>query len=161
MTKQHALYRSISRAIDAYGDRHHITAREYFAPLLGYRGPTAAVQFSSALNPNSDNPLSIDRYDAILREIDERGRAELLSTLAKQHGYRLCPGSEPMEPSERDIVSMILGLDQSHGRLAKEIREAIEDGEIDSTEARRITMRIATFVDVLRDLEFWVRGGEQ
>ena len=44
---------------------------------------------------------------------------------------------------------------------AKEIREAIEDGEIDSTEARRITMRIATFVDVLRDLEFWVRGGEQ
>ena len=95
LPKTPLFYKLIAKAIDSFGERHHVTARSYFAPLLGYRGENAAIMLSTALNyttynPASPKPLNIDHLYVLLNELGE-DRNIILDGLANEFEMMVIP----------------------------------------------------------------------
>ena len=95
LPKNPTIYKLIERAISSFGERHHLTARQHFAPMLGYRGDNAAIMLSTALNyttynPASPKPISIDQLYTLLYELGE-DRNVILDGLANEFDLVLVP----------------------------------------------------------------------
>lgn len=156
--KNKFFYEAISEAIAAFEDRHYL-GRKHFARLLGYRGPNANIQLSSALNTTSYNPanpkrLSVDQAIVALDEMDEDIRRDALERIVNRWGLGICSSSaESGKPEVMRIVSALLELGSHHGELEQTVREAIEDGVIDAQERKAIRKGAFALRKLARKLE--------
>ena len=144
LPKNEIFYRASAEAIEAYEDRHYL-GRKHFARLLGYRGPNAHVQLSSALNTTSYNPanpkrLSVDQLGVMLDEVDEDIRRDMLEKIVNRWGYGLCANRAGADEADEvmGLVAVLLDLGGRHGGLEEAVRSAIEDGVIDDEEREAI-----------------------
>ncbi|RLE41464.1 hypothetical protein DRJ16_06265, partial [Candidatus Woesearchaeota archaeon] len=137
-----------------------LQARAHFAPLLGYRGPNGHVQVSGMLNHTTYNPtnpkrMSVDQLAVLLYEIDDIDRERLLEAIVDEFGYNLCRAPEASlgDIALANVLRMTLGIDGSHGDLARTIADALEDGEIDDNEKDRIRRATFQLRKAVRELE--------
>ena len=160
LPKHRFIYKAVSDAIEAFGNRHHLQARAHFAPMLGYRGPNGHVQVSGMLNFTTYNPsnpkrMSVDQLAVVLYEIDDADRELLLESIVDEFGFNLCraPAAESKELDAMFVLKTTLGIDGMHGDLAKSIAEALDDGEIDEEEKERIKEATFALRKAVRNLE--------
>lgn len=136
------LYKAIDKAINAFGHRHNITARQHFAPILGYHGDNASIQLGTALNYTTYNtatpkPLSIDQLAILLEELGD-DRKIILDAIAKS-----CDGifnfSAPAKVENESIKDELLTIASFAGNLsAKFLEFKNNDGLIDEDEANEL-----------------------
>lgn len=132
-------YKAIYKAINAFGERHNVTARQHFAPMLGYTGQNGDIQLGTALNCTTYNtatpkPLTIDQLVVLLDELGA-DRKIILDAIAKQ-----CDGvfnfSAPAKVENESIKDELLTIASFAGSLsAKFLEFKNNDGLIDENEA--------------------------
>lgn len=133
------IYKAIDKAINAFGHRHNITARQHFAHLLGYSGDNASIQLGTALNYTTYNsttpkPLSIDQLAILLDELGPDGKI-ILDAIAKECGG-LFNFSAPAIVQNESIKDELLTIASFAGNLsAKFLEFKNNDGMIDEDEA--------------------------
>lgn len=135
-------YKAIDKAINAFGHRHNITARQHFAHLLGYSGDNASIQLGTALNyttynPTTPKPLSIDQFALLLEELGP-DRKIILDAIAKS-----CDGlfsfSAPASVENESIKDELLNIAAFAGSLSSKFLEyKNNDGMIDEDEANEL-----------------------
>lgn len=136
------IYKAVSKAIDAFGRRHNITARQHFAPKLGYTGQNGEIQLGTALNcttynPINPKPLSIDQLAILLDELGPDAKI-ILDAMAKQcdgvfnFSVRHVHDSESLKDELLTIASFAGSLS------AKFLEYKANDGVIDEHEAEEL-----------------------
>jgi hypothetical protein len=133
------IYEAAAKAVDAFGERHHITARQHLAPKLGYGGANADIQFSSALNcttynPVNPKPLTVDHLAVLLRELGPDRRI-ILDAIAKECGGVFVSDAQAAA-SHDDVRDELLQISALAGQLSNRFLEyKHNDGVIDDLEA--------------------------
>lgn len=139
LSKTPWIYKAIDKAINAFGYSHNITARQHFAPMLGYSGNNASIQLGTALNYTTYNsttpkPLSIDQLAILLDELGPDGKI-ILDAIAKECGG-VFNFSAPASGESESIKDSLLNIAAFAGSLsAKFLEFKNNDGMIDEDEA--------------------------
>lgn len=136
------LYKAIYKAINVFGERHNVTARQHFAPMLGYTGQNGDIQLGTALNCTTYNavtpkPLTIDQLAVLLDELGP-DRKIILDAIAKQ-----CDGifnfSAPVAVESESLKDSLLNIAAFAGSLSSKFLEyKNNDGMIDEDEANEL-----------------------
>jgi len=140
LAKNPFFYKNIHDTIEAYGNRHSITARQHFAPMLGYTGKNGDIQLASALNystynPATPKPITVDQLLVVLDECDEE-RDIILDNMCKRYGGQYVRGSQCNSSSEDHLKDDLLKISALAGNLSNMFLEyKHNDGVIDDKEA--------------------------
>lgn len=137
------LYKAIDKAINAFGHRHNITARQHFAPMLGYSGDNASIQLGTALNYTTYNtatpkPLSIDQLTILLEELGDDKKI-ILDAIAKSCDGVFNFSAHPDQLQSETVKDELLMIAAFAGNLsAKFLEYKNNDGCIDDDEATEL-----------------------
>lgn len=140
LPKHSWLYKAISQSIDAFGRRHNLTARQHFAPKLGYSGANGEIQLGTALNcttynPINPKPLSIDQLAILLDELGADQKI-ILDAIAKQCDGVFTYGASASGTNSESLKDELLTIASFAGSLsAKFLEFKNNDGLIDDLEA--------------------------
>ena len=138
------IYKAIDKAINAFGSRHNITARQHLAPLLGYAGDNGSIQLGTALNYITYNavtpkPLSVDQLDILFEELGD-DRKIILDAIAKRCDGVFNFNVEPKTSSE-SLKDELLAIAGFAGSLSSKFLEyKHNDGVIDKDEANDLEL---------------------
>lgn len=142
ISKNPWFYKAIDKAITAFGNRHNITSRRHFAPILGYSGQNGDIQLGTALNyttynPATPKPLSIDQLAVLLDELGP-DKKFILDAIAKECGG-VFNFSAPAKVENESIKDELLTIASFAGSLsAKFLEFKNNDGLIDENEANEL-----------------------
>lgn len=135
-------YKAIDKAINAFGSRHNITARQHLAPMLGYPGDNGSIQLGTALNYITYNavtpkPLSIDQLAILLEELGPDKKV-ILDAIAKA-----CDGvfnfNVDCKTNSESLKDELLTIAAFAGNLSSKFLEyKLNDGVIDEDEANEL-----------------------
>jgi len=156
LPKTPTFYKLIEKAISSFGERYHLTSRQHFAPLLGYRGDNAAIQLSTALNYTTYNtaspkPISVDQLYILLHELGE-DRNIILDGLAKEFNLTLIKNEE-VKPTCKDINISVDILCMESADVFKAVKLSLADGVVDADEKAEIQMEIDQVVKAALELQ--------
>lgn len=133
-------YKAIDRAINAFGARHNITARQHFAPMLGYASDNGSIQIGTALNcttynPINPKPLTIDQLAVLLEELGP-DRKIILDAIAKSCDGVFSSNAEAKRSGSESLKDELLTIAGFAGTLSSKFLEyKHNDGVIDEDEA--------------------------
>lgn len=142
LAKNPLIYNAISEAIERYGEKHHITARQHLAPLLGYGGVNGSIQLGTALNcttynPATPKPISVDQLMVLIKELGRESRG-IVDLLCREAGGVFSFSAECSRGCE-SIKDELLTISALQGELASKFLEfKLNDGVIDAYEAKRL-----------------------
>jgi len=140
LSKTPWFYKAIDRAINAFGSRHNITARQHFAPMLGYDGNNGSIQLGTALNYTTYNtatpkPLSIDQLATLLEELGD-DRKIILDAIAKSCDGVFNSNADAKHSGSESLKDELLTIAGFAGALSSKFLEyKHNDGVIDDNEA--------------------------
>lgn len=145
LPKTALFYKLIAQAIDSFGEHHHVTARSYFAPLLGYKGENAAIMLSTALNyttynPAAPKPLNIDHLFVLLSELGE-DRNIILDGILKEFDMVAVKRTHA-KASTADINLLVDMANIENSDVFRVVKESMSDGVIDENERVSILKEI-------------------
>lgn len=135
-------YKAIDKSINAFGNRHNISSRRHFAPMLGYSGQNGDIQLGTALNyttyiPSAPKALSIDQLAILLDELGP-DKKFILDAIAKECGG-VFNFSAPAEVENESLKDELLTIASFAGSLAAKFLEfKNNDGLIDEDEAHEL-----------------------
>ena len=142
LAKNQFFYKNIHDTIEAYGEKHHITGRQHFAPLLGFTGVNGYVQLGTALNyttynPAAPKPLTVDQ---LLVVMDESGDEvyPMLDALCRRYKSSCVKDSQVTKSDEDTVKDKLLKINSLAGHLAMKFTEFMEDGKIDIKEVDQL-----------------------
>ena len=99
-------------------------------------GTTKGYLYASIDPHQTHKPLSVDRAIAITRL---SGDMRIIEAMAREFGYTLCrPDVEKEQGDAMSVAVKTLEMEEKHGELATEVKEAIRDGVLDETERKKI-----------------------
>ena len=99
-------------------------------------GTTKGYLYASIDPHQTHKPLSVDRAIAITRL---SGDIRIIEAMAREFGYTLCrPDVEKEQGDAMSVAVKTLEMEEKHGELATEVKEAIRDGVLDETERKKI-----------------------
>lgn len=138
-------YKLINKAMDSFGEKHHLTARQYFAPLLGFNGDNASIMLASSLNyttynPALPKPLSVDQLKVLLDELGE-DRNIIIDGILRE--YELI--AVPRVDAHSNITNINVLTDCANIKSAdvfRVVKSALSDGITTSDEKRSILKEI-------------------
>ena len=141
LPKDPFLYKLIIKAIDSFSDRHHVTGRSYFAPLLGYRGENASIMLSTALNyttynPATPKPLSIDQFKVLLDELGE-DRNIIIDGLLREYDL-IAVHKKDAQENTSDLNQLADSANMENADVFRAVKESMSDGKITQEERERI-----------------------
>jgi len=139
LAKDPFFYKVTHQAIEAFGERHNITARQHFAPLLGYKGPNADVQLGTMLNYNTYNPLtpkplSVDQLLVVMDECEEE-RQIIIDAICKRYGGQFVADAKIKEEKPKCIKDDLMKLSFLTGNLSNKFLEYMQDDVLNSKES--------------------------
>ena len=145
LPKTPLIYKLIAEAIDAFGEHHHVTARSYFAPLLGYKGENAAIMLSTALNYTTYNPaspksLSVDHLFMLLNELGEHRNIIIDGILKEFDLVSVKRKNEHANVSDINLLVDIANMENSD--VFRVVKESIADKVITQEEQEAILKEI-------------------
>lgn len=147
---------ALKTAINAFGKRNKINAMDYFAEKLGFKGVNRAVQLHNHItHKNVDKSLKITQHDAILEEMNQKERKIALDGRNGKFGFFAQEMEKPKRQEGKTIEAVVtvftLEIGSKVGEMYEYVLQAIKDGELDESEARRILRGIP-------DIEAQTRG---
>ena len=145
LTKHPYIYKAIKNAMESFGEKHHITARQHFAPLLGFTGPNGHIQVGSYLNYTSYNPVaphpfSVDHLAVLLDELGD-DRKIILDAIAREFDMVVIP----KQKAKADVVDINLLVDvanMENSDVFRVTKEALQDKKITINEVHNILKEI-------------------
>jgi len=148
------IYEAIKEAMSQYEEAHGFNPTEMIADELGLRGPNKKQQLYNKLNVNSEKYLKLDEFIIILNILQDFSKTPLRS-LANHFKFRIEPIDSPVPKG--DIINIVLqtniAMEVGLGEFAKEVMQAIEDGELDYDEAVSLRKRVREFKEILDALD--------
>lgn len=142
LNKHPWLYKAIDSAINAFGRRNNITARQHIAPLIGLTGDNGSIQLGAKLNYTTYNPatpksLTSDELIVIMDTIGS-DRKIILDAFAKEYGGIFTSSPESANTTE-SLKDELLTIASFAGSLSAKFLEHInDDGIIDDQEAEEL-----------------------
>lgn len=136
-------YKAIDKAINAFGQRHNITARQHFAPTLGYSGDNASIQLGTALNYTTYNtatpkPFSIDQLAILLEELGPDKKI-ILDAIAKSCDGVFNFNDDCNKTNSESLKDELLTIAAFAGSLSSKFLEyKLNDGVIDEYESNEL-----------------------
>lgn len=134
------LYKAIDSAINAFGRRNNITARQHIAPLIGLTGDNGSIQLGAKLNYTTYNPatpksLTSDEFIIIMDTIGS-DRKIVLDAIAKEYGGVFTFNVDQNSISSESLKDKLLMISSISGALSSKFLEhQNDDGVIDEAEA--------------------------
>ncbi len=153
-------YKAIDKAINAFGSRHNITARQHFAPMLGYSGNNGTIQVGTALNYTTYNdaapkPFSIDQLAILLEELGPDKKI-ILDAIAKSCDGVFNFNEDCNKTNSESLKDELLTIAGFAGSLSSKFLEyKLNDGIIDEFEAddlERIAYETRTHLIAFEDM---------
>ncbi len=127
------IYKTAQRVVRDYMSKH-AKKIEWVASHLG----TTKGYLYASLDPHQTHkPLSADRIIAITKLTED---PRIIEAMAKEVGYTICRPCdiEKVSADTTDVIMKTLDMEAAHGSLAKDVKEAVEDGILDQAEKRSI-----------------------
>jgi len=148
------IYESIKDAFDDFKQKNGFHPAEMIADDLGFRGINKKQQLYNKLNLYTDKHLKIDDFIIILQNLLD-SRTIPLRALVNHFGYELTPKNTSSDKCNliQIILETNIALEVELGEFAKEVMDAIRDGEIDYDEAVSLRKRIREFRTTLDKLD--------
>ncbi len=145
LTKHPYIYKAIKKAMESFGERHHITARQHFAPLLGFTGPNGHIQVGSYLNYTSYNPVaphpfSVDHLAVLLDELGD-DRKIILDAIAREFDMVVIP-KQKAKADVADINLLVDVANMENSDVFRVVKESIADKVITQEEQEAILKEI-------------------
>ncbi len=165
LSKHPFLYKAIGLAIERFGERHHITARQHLAPLLGFTGKNGSIQLGTSLNhttynPSSPHSLSIDQLAVLLDELGG-DRHIILDALAREYGG-VFHSNAPSASTHDDVRDQLIEIAGLTGDLSKRYLEfKNNDGVVDDLETEELENIAYEARKQLRSFEEMVAAGRE
>lgn len=141
LPKTPLFYKLMAEAIQAFGERNNLTARQHFAPLLGFKGVNSAISLSTSLNyttynPVTPKPISVDQLYILLTELHE-DRNIIIDGLLKEFDL-IAVSKNRSSPSCEEISSLSDTANFENNDVFKSVKTALRDGHITSSERLEI-----------------------
>ncbi len=147
------IYDAINAGIYDFKTKRGYDPKDKIAAALGYGKKNRSQQLRNLLNPNTQLLLKLDHFIIILDNLLD-SKSIPLRTLANHYGYSLIKrGEAPKEQIVNLVIKTNLKLEVELGEFAKEVMQALEDGEIDYDEAARLRKKIKKFREILDRLD--------
>ena len=145
LTKHPYIYKAIKEAMDSFGERHHITARQHFAPILGFTGPNGHIQVGSYLNytsynPAAPHPFSVDHLAVLLDELGD-DRQIILDAIAREFNMVVIP-KQKAKADVADINLLVDVANMENSDVFRVVKNSMSDGIIDEDERAAILKEI-------------------
>ena len=145
LPKTPLMYKLIAEAIDSFSERHNVTGRSYFAPLLSYKGQNAAIMLSTALNyttynPASPKPLTIDHLYVLLHELGE-DRNIILDGILKEFDM-VAVKRKQTQTTSADVNLLVDVANMENADVFRVTKEALQDKKITLNEVHNILKEI-------------------
>jgi len=156
LSKHPFIYKAINEAINKFGEANGLTARQHFAPLLGFTGPNGHIQIGTHLNYITYNhaaphPLSVDHLAVLLDELGEH-RSIIIDALLKEHNM-VAVKNEDVKVSHHEVHVLVDNLSMEEGDVFRVAKEALRDGKIDSTEKDKINKELDEVIKAALELK--------
>ncbi len=148
---------ALKTAIRDFGEKNNLNGMDYFAEKLGFKGTNRSVQLHNHISEkNIQKDLELGEFFAILEEMESTEHATVLCAFCEKYGFILNT-QEPIEkPNSTNIETTVtigvLNLGSSIGCMDEDVIQAIKDGNIDKSEAKRILKSIAEVEKTTRGL---------
>lgn len=145
LNKHPYIYKAIDKAINQFGERHSLTGRQHFAPLLGFTGPNGSIQLGTYLNyttynPAAPHPLNIDHLCVLLDELGE-DRHIVLDALVREYDLIIVP-KKHTEIKTDDISRLVDKANIENSDVFRVTKTAIADNKITPQEREQILKEI-------------------
>lgn len=137
------LYKAVDIAINTFGTKHNITARQHIAPEIGLTGENGSIQLGAKLNYTTYNPitpksLSSDELIVIMDTIGPESKI-ILDAFAKEYGGVFTFNIDPNATTSESLKDKLLMISSISGALASKFLEhKNDDGVIDEMEAAEL-----------------------
>ena len=155
--KDERIATAIKTAIQGFGKKNNLNGMDYFAEKLGFKGANRSVQLHNHIShKNIEKDLKLGVLLSILEEMDAEEHATVLCAFCEKYGFTL-KTEEPVKMAggsniETTVTIGILNLGSSVGCMDEDVIQAIKDGKIDKSEAKRILKSIAEVEKTTRGL---------
>ena len=155
--KDERIAEAIKTAIQDFGKKNNLNGMDYFAEKLGFKGANRSVQLHNHIShKNIEKDLKLTVLYTILEEMDQEGHEIVLKAFAEKYGFLVKPRDPTQKPSghtiETTVTLSILNLGSTLGGMDEEVMQAIDDGNIDKSEAKRILKSISEIEKTVRGL---------
>lgn len=143
LTKHPWLYKAVDLAINAFGARHNVTARQHIAPEIGLTGENGSIQLGAKLNYTTYNPatpksLSSDELIVIMDTIGNDCKI-ILDAIAKEYNGVFTFNVDQNITTGESLKDELLMISSVSGALASKFLEhKSDDGVIDEMEAAEL-----------------------
>ena len=148
---------AIKSAIRDFGEKNDLDGMDYFAEKLGFKGANRSVQLHNHIShKNIEKDLKLTVLYTILEEMDQEGHEIVLKAFAEKYGFCINPSSQAQKQNPHSIETAVplslLNLGSTQGSMEEEVMQAIDDGNIDKSEAKRILKSISEIEKTVRGL---------
>lgn len=148
---------AIKAAIRGFGEKNNLDGMDYFAEKLGFKGANRSVQLHNHIShKNIEKDLKLTVLYAILEEMDQEGHEIVLKAFAEKYGFTLIKELPEKQRNNKTIETTVtlsvLNLGSTLGGMDEEVMQAIDDGNIDKSEAKRILKSISEIEKTVRGL---------
>jgi hypothetical protein len=156
--KDERIAEAIKTAIRNFGKKNNLNGMDYFAEQLGFKGANRSVQLHNHIShKNIEKDLKLGVLLAILQEMDDQEHETILSAFCDKYGFFVKPKSQAEKPNcptiEMLVTVGVLNLGSTLGSMDEDVLQAIKDGKIDKSEAKRILKSIAEVEKTTRGLQ--------
>ncbi|WP_442765866.1 hypothetical protein [Sulfurospirillum cavolei] len=155
--KDERIAEEIKTAIQDFGKKNNLNGMGYFSEKLGFKGANRSVQLHNHIShKNIEKDLKLSVLFAVLEEMDSEEHATVLRAFCEKYGFGLAKEASEKRKIDKTIEATvtlsILTLGSTLGGMDEDVMQAIEDGKIDKSEAKRILKSIAEVEKTTRGL---------
>ncbi|PHR57268.1 MAG: hypothetical protein COA44_06100 [Arcobacter sp.] len=165
LAKDPFFYKITHQAIEAFGERHNITARQYFAQLLGYKGPNSNIQIGTMLNYNTYNPLtprpmSVDQLLVVMDECED-DRQIIIDAICKRFGGQFVKDKTVTKAADKCIKDDLMKLSFMTGNLSNLFLQYMKDGVLDVEEGQDLESKGHEIRQEMKNIENYFKSIKQ
>lgn len=155
--KDERIAEAIKTAIQDFGKKNNLNGMDYFAEKLCFKGANRSVQLHNHIShKNIEKDLKLTVLYTILEEMDQEGHEIVLKAFAEKYGFCINPSTQTQKQNlhsiETAVTLSMLNMGGTLGSMDEEVIQAIEDGKIDKSEAKRILKKISDIEKTTRGL---------
>lgn len=154
--KDEDIAKAITASVRNFGKKNNLHGADYFGEQFGLKGENRAIQFHNHINhKNLQKDIKLGMFFFIMSQMDQEDQKTILDALANKYGFFIKEKEKAQKQEGKTIETVlaisVLGIGSTVGSMDEDVLQAIKDGELDKSEAKRILKSIS-------DVEGQTRG---
>lgn len=146
--KDELVSEAIKTAINSFGKKNNLNGMDYFAEQFGFNGKNRSIQLHNHIYYNNlEKDLKLTMIFSIMGQMDQEEQKIILEALANKYGFFVKEKEESQKLVGKTIETVVtvsvLEIGSTVGSMDEDIIQAINDGELDKNEAKRILKSIS------------------